>query len=380
MQVKNIDPTQRENLSSGAISYDQKQLIGHGSFGTVYKVRLQDGKFVAIKEVPLRGEQQKRSFKVEVERLSSLNHPNIIEFIKNYETNNVGTMMIEYAPDGSLSDLLHNQKDKRYGLKHATSWALQVAQAVSYLHGLPKPLIHRDLKPENLLLFSNGKTIKICDFGIACEQKTSMTNDTGTMSYMAPEVFVSGESRFTYTELCDVYSWSIVFWEILTRQKPYQNVPNTTNHYALMLKLGKGMRPDMIENCPDPIWNLITRTWDHNFRNRPSMAEVVEQMKFINSLAGPRLQSEQDASKSEDAREGQDGHQQPPDEFELIYLKDKYNALKKRLLASISFLKSNPPECDCFEESRRLKNEAKDLKDKNDVLYSLCGLNNRLQE
>ena len=52
----------------------------------------------------------------------------------------------------------------------------------------PKPLIHRDLKPLNLLLTNKGRHLKICDFGTVADQATKMTNNRGTVVYMAPEV------------------------------------------------------------------------------------------------------------------------------------------------------------------------------------------------
>lgn len=60
---------------------------------------------------------------------------------------------------------------------------------MDYLHDLkPKPLIHRDLKPPNLLLINGGVHLKICDFGIAADKNTYMTNNMGSAAWMAPEV------------------------------------------------------------------------------------------------------------------------------------------------------------------------------------------------
>lgn len=109
--------------------------------------------------------------------------------------------------------VLHCKPEPQYNLGHAVSWTLQCAEGVAYLHCMkPKPLIHRysnilafqimrqvlnfiiiicfsDLKPPNLLLVNEGKTLKICDFGTACDKKTYMTNNKGSAAWMAPEVF-----------------------------------------------------------------------------------------------------------------------------------------------------------------------------------------------
>ena len=77
----------------------------------------------------------------------------------------------------------------QYNAGHAVSWSLQCARGVSYLHSLrPKPIIHRDLKSPNLLLVGKGLTLKICDFGTACDKQTIMTNNKGSAAWMAPEV------------------------------------------------------------------------------------------------------------------------------------------------------------------------------------------------
>ena len=49
--------------------------------------------------------------------------------------------------------------------------------------------VYRDLKPPNLLLMMEGRVLKICDFGTACDMRTQMTNGQGSAAWMAPEVF-----------------------------------------------------------------------------------------------------------------------------------------------------------------------------------------------
>ena len=69
-------------------------------------------------------------------------------------------------------------------------WMSQTAYALSYMHAFsPRPILHRDLKPENVLLTHDRRLVKLADFGISTVLRTTMTNDTGTKSYMAPEVW-----------------------------------------------------------------------------------------------------------------------------------------------------------------------------------------------
>ncbi|KAL7741168.1 hypothetical protein ACLKA6_018192 [Drosophila palustris] len=99
---------------------------------------------------------------------------------------------------------------------------LQCAKGVAYLHGLNPKIIHRDLKSQNLLLLDNYRTLKICDFGTLRPLATMMTV-VGTAAYMAPEVYASTQVDLgsDYTEKCDVYSFGIVCWEIMSQKKPF---------------------------------------------------------------------------------------------------------------------------------------------------------------
>ena len=159
----------------------------------------------------------------------------------------------------------------------------------------PKPLIHRDLKPPNLLLIDRGRILKICDFGTVTDKATLMTNNKGSAAWMAPEVFEGS----TYTEKCDVFSWGIILWEVLSREQPFKDKEIA---YSIMWSVHKGCfalipfeviccfltqfdiagdRPALLEGCPKPIERLMTTCWDPNPIERPSMEHVVQEMNVL---------------------------------------------------------------------------------------------------
>jgi len=252
-----------------ASEMDLKDPVGKGSFGVVY-MAIWRGIHVAVKMIE--SESERTAFMTELKQLSRVSHPNIIR-LYGACTNPVSLVM-EFAECGSLYQLLHGPGPQaHYTSGHAMSWCLQCAKGVAYLHGMkPKALIHRDLKPPNLLLTNVGTVLKICDFGTACDQHTYMTNNKGSAAWMAPEVF-EGEQ---YSEKCDVFSWGIILWEVLTRRKPFDELGGPA--FRIMWAVHTGTRPNIIQNCPKPVEDLMTRCWSQDPDVRPSMDEVLQEM------------------------------------------------------------------------------------------------------
>ncbi|XP_068573872.1 mitogen-activated protein kinase kinase kinase 7-like [Cebidichthys violaceus] len=257
------------------IQYEDIQVeaaVGRGTFGVVFKA-VWKGKDVAIKTIE--SENERNAFLVELRQLSRVNHPNIVKLYGSCD--NPVCLVMEYAECGSLYNLLHSADPQpHYTASHAMSWCLQCAQGVAYLHSMkPKALIHRDLKPPNLLLVARGTVLKICDFGTACDIQTYMTNNKGSAAWMAPEVFEGSN----YSEKCDVFSWGIILWEVITRKKPFDEIGGSA--FCIMWAVHRGTRPPLIKDLPEPIETLMTRCWDKEPSQRPSMEEVKNTMSHL---------------------------------------------------------------------------------------------------
>ncbi|KAH9505557.1 Mitogen-activated protein kinase kinase kinase 7 [Bulinus truncatus] len=250
-----------------------KEIVGKGAFGVVNRAQWR-GKDVAVKRIET--ESEKKAFMQELKQLSRVNHPNIVRLYGACREHRV-CLVMEYAEGGSLYNVLHGSgQQPNYTAAHALSWCLQCARGVEYLHNMkPKALVHRDLKPPNLLLVNGGTILKICDFGTACDIQTHMTNNKGSAAWMAPEVFEGSN----YSEKCDVFSWGIIFWEVLTRRKPFDEIGGPA--FRIMWAVHNGKRPPLIQNLPKPFEILMTRCWAGNPSERPSMAEVVRVMSIM---------------------------------------------------------------------------------------------------
>ncbi|XP_065113153.1 mitogen-activated protein kinase kinase kinase 7 isoform X2 [Paramisgurnus dabryanus] len=246
-----------------------EEVVGRGAFGVVCKAKWR-GRDVAIKTIE--SESERTAFVVELRQLSRVNHQNIVKLYGS--CSNPVCLVMEYAEGGSLYNVLHGAEPlPHYTASHAMSWCLQCSQGVAYLHSMkPKALIHRDLKPPNLLLVAGGTVLKICDFGTACDIQTHMTNNKGSAAWMAPEVFEGNN----YSEKCDVFSWGIILWEVITRRKPFDEIGGPA--FRIMWAVHRGTRPPLIKNLPKPIESLMTRCWSKDPSQRPSMEEIVKIM------------------------------------------------------------------------------------------------------
>ena len=124
--------------------------------------------------------------------------------------------------DGDLTSYLKMKKKKEELLdeKVIVNWFIQILFGLKVLHS--KKVLHRDLKSANIFLTTN-KTIKIGDFGWTKTLEEYMTNKIGTYQWMAPEVI----GCKPYTEKADVFSYSIILWEIASREPPYRNINGT---------------------------------------------------------------------------------------------------------------------------------------------------------
>jgi Leucine-rich repeat (LRR) protein len=180
-----------------------KNIVGHGGSGTVYKIELSNGEMVAVKKLWTRKTKDRvnpaspgspvldRELKTEVETLGSIRHKNIVKLYCCYSRNDSNLLVYEYMPNGNLWDALHNGWCfLDWPTRHRI--ALGIAQGLAYLHhDLLFPIVHRDIKSSNVLLDSEFEP-KVADFGIAKvlqargEHEFSTTTIAGTYGYLAP--------------------------------------------------------------------------------------------------------------------------------------------------------------------------------------------------
>nr|QJS39786.1 receptor-interacting serine/threonine-protein kinase 2 [Petromyzon marinus] len=257
-------------------------MINHGGFGIVYRARHADWNIsVAIKCLRFSGSVSRVST-FEKSRLLLLDRESLLAEAEKMvrarfqftlpvlgicnEPTFLGIVM-EYMPNGSLDTLLHQK-----AVYPELPWPLrlrvlhEVALGVNFLHSLEPPLLHRDLKASNVLL----------------DEEFHVKAGTGTVFYMPPEAF---EMHYRPSIKYDVYSYAILSWEVLTRQRSFEDAVDSTQ---VIFSVFRGNRPSTSESTLPlstphraPLLALVQRCWAQDPEQRPSFHECSTEMEKL---------------------------------------------------------------------------------------------------
>ncbi|KAH9666173.1 protein kinase domain-containing protein [Citrus sinensis] len=212
-----------QELLQATDQFNVNNLIGSGSFGSVYRGRFLDGMEVAIKVFHLQLEGALESFNAECEVLRSIRHRNLVRIISSCTNDDFKALVLDYMPKGSLEACLYSDNSNLDIFKRLNI-VIDIALALEYLHfGHPNPVVHCDIKPSNVLL-DEDMVARLGDFGIAKllsgDESMKHTQTLATIGYMAPEYGREGQIS---TE-GDVYSFGIMLMEIFTRKRPTDEI------------------------------------------------------------------------------------------------------------------------------------------------------------
>jgi len=232
---------------------------------------------------------------VEAQFLQTLSHPNIVSLHGlGEEPGNEDFFIIIERIDRTLGQEMHTWRSKMSCLKNTVpkkeakselkmfmedriAYARQLTCALKYLHS--KNILFRDLKPENIG-FDFDDNIKLFDFGLAKELKHEhrigpnqyyATDKTGTKRYMAPEVY---SDEGIYGLPADVYSFSVILWEMLSLQTPFEGL--SPQAHAVQTYLKKSRPKLRNRKWPEDVKKMIKEGWHHNPSRRPQMCAINE--------------------------------------------------------------------------------------------------------
>jgi len=242
-----------------------------------------------------------RRFLEEVEILTKLNHPNIVQ-VFDFDTLEDGTpfFVMERLEGKTLGAAMIGTKGgirvrKAFPARVAYEITRQVCEALYRAHSLqPRGVIHRDLKPENIYIhhasFGGEPVIKLLDFGVAAfEQAARESGPVGTPRYMAPEQLRCEE----ITPKADLYAMGLVLYEMLVGRGPFDDLANAVEPNDRQLVLANAHLNEIPAPpsryapwIPQTIDSLVLSALDKDPERRPVSAYALVaklfELQFVN--------------------------------------------------------------------------------------------------
>ncbi|XP_060971080.1 cysteine-rich receptor-like protein kinase 26 isoform X2 [Cannabis sativa] len=210
-----------DTMMKATCDFSDENKLGEGGFGSVYKGRLSNGQYIAVKRLSKTSGQGDEEFKNEVKLVAKLQHRNLVRLLGFCLDGKERLLVYEYVSNSSLDRFIFDPT-KRAELDWDIRYKIiqGIVRGLLYLHEDSRlRIIHRDLKASNILL-DEEMTPKIADFGMArlfvFDQTQDKTNRiVGTYGYMSPEYTLHGQ----FSVKSDVYSFGVLLLEIVKGEK-----------------------------------------------------------------------------------------------------------------------------------------------------------------
>ncbi|KAL8002450.1 putative protein kinase domain, leucine-rich repeat domain superfamily [Plasmopara halstedii] len=271
------------SLQVRAATVTDIKLLGSGAFAMVWLVQYRNSQMIASKR--LRPEMQTKThiatFIEEIKLIANFSHPNLVKFVGAAWTMESDLqMLLEYMDGGDLRTLLaESQTSVDWNMKKADI-AIEVIEAIAYLHSFEPPVVHRDLNSANVLLSSELKA-KLSNF--VTSRFRPVSNRTSSCRWLAPEV-IRGDTDFG--KAADIYSFGALLTELYTNEIPLNNVhevnDSTLSDTNILHHAANGQEyPETGFSLSPALKELVERCLAQDQTKRPTATTLALELRLI---------------------------------------------------------------------------------------------------
>ena len=264
---------QAQGLSRKDAGYKLSRLIGQGAMSRVYLAeRIEDKQTVVLKimDGTLTSDSEVvQRFIQEASLVSGLESPHVVKVYDQGFTNKYGYMAMEFFSRGDLKQRI----ELGVSFEHAIDYLLHIGYGLKAIHDVG--IIHRDLKPANIM-FRGDDHLAIADFGISkrmdsTSELTAVGSLMGTPYYMSPEQVRTEPADHR----SDLYAAGIIFYEMLTGEKPFQ-ADSLTGIALKHINEEPPALPDAFKLVEPIFKRLVAKAPDARYQNASELVEAIQ--------------------------------------------------------------------------------------------------------